>query len=105
MQTPDVIQAHIREGLLRLETYMASWVTDHLIQPRLISVQESDDKEKIMQMWLVTDHTGDNDASLRIVFDEKSGLFGHEFLAESPKQCSLLLELISEDFAEVVQAM
>ncbi len=105
MQTPDVIQAHIRDGLPRLETHMAAWVTDHLIQPRLISVQESDSTEETLEVWLVTDHTGDNDASLRIVFDEKTRLFGHEFLTESPNQCSLLLELISEDFAEVVQAM
>lgn len=54
------------------------WLRSHLIPPRPIELARKPSGENTEEFWLITDHTGREDASFRIVFDEAERRYGIE---------------------------
>lgn len=65
---PEQINAHVRATLSRLSPEQAAWLEAHLVTPRLLHLANSIAGPESIQAWLVTNHTGTDDASYRIVY-------------------------------------
>jgi hypothetical protein len=68
----------VRAGLAALAPHLRSWVEAHLIQPRRISLATDMDETSFKTYWLITDHTGKNDSTYRVAYDEDAQAFGLE---------------------------
>jgi hypothetical protein len=77
------IEVAVQAGLSKLRPSIKQWVQTHLVHPRLISLSLDPDASSFKEVWLVTDHTGEQDSSYRIVYDSDSELFGLECTLES----------------------
>ena len=53
-----------------------AWFEAHRTSPKEITVSADPDSSRTVQVWLVTDHTGNNDASSRVVYDPATKMFG-----------------------------
>jgi hypothetical protein len=62
------------------------WVEGHLVTPRLIWLTRSTQSHETFPYWLVTDHTGADDSSSRVVYDEEHDRFGHELTLEDDRE-------------------
>jgi hypothetical protein len=82
-KAPEALRAGVTEGLPGLATHLQSWVQAHLIEPRQVCLATDPDGTSFKGVWLVTDHTGENDSSYRIVYDDEAQLFGLECTLES----------------------
>jgi hypothetical protein len=60
-----------------------NWFESHRIEPRVISLAHAPDGLKYDDFWLITDHTGQNDSSFRVFYDEAKDQFGRECLLEN----------------------
>lgn len=54
------------------------WLQTHKIAPRRIALSRKTDGSSSEEFWLVTDHTGSDDASFRVVYDDVVGSYGIE---------------------------
>jgi len=82
-KSPEELRAKVGEGLALLAPHLKSWVDAHLIEPRRVRLAADPDGGSFKHLWLVTDHTGENDSSYRVVYDAEAQLFGLECTMES----------------------
>ena len=75
-RVPDQIATKVAEGLTSLAPHLQDWVRAHLIDPRPVRFSTDANGNTFKDLWLVTDHTGQEDSSYRIVYDENSQMFG-----------------------------
>ena len=68
----------IAEGTAVLAPQLQDWLRVHLVEPRPIRLAADADGNTFNDLWIVTDHTGENDSSYRIVYDETNQVFGLE---------------------------
>ncbi len=61
-----------------LERRVGTWLKLHAIAPRRISLSRKTDGSDSEQFWLITDHTGSDDSSFRLVYDDVVGQYGIE---------------------------
>jgi len=54
------------------------WLQMHKIAPRRIALSRKTDGSNSEEFWLVTDHTGSDDASFRVVYDDVANSYGIE---------------------------
>jgi hypothetical protein len=74
----EAIAADCAAAILELDPRVAQWLRSHVIPPKRISLARKTDGSDTRDFWLVTDHTGTNDASFRVVYDDASGRYGIE---------------------------
>jgi len=60
-----------------------AWFAAHRILPRPVSLAEDSEGTKWEEFWLVTEHTGADDSSFRIVYDDGREGFGRECLLDT----------------------
>lgn len=87
----------------RIDPSMKDWVNTHVMEPRQHTSWDSPDRKRQISLWLVTEHTGYNDTSYRIVWDPATQHFGLETLLADGS--SIYQGPTSEDFAAVVASM
>ncbi len=61
-----------------LDHEIARWLQMHALPPRRITLARKTDGGGTEDFWLVTDHTGSDDASFRIVYDDVAARYGLE---------------------------
>ena len=59
----------VQAELPLLDEHLRMWLKAHLTDPREIDASSDLDGTRMVRVWLVTDHTGDKDASSRLVYD------------------------------------
>ena len=62
----------------QLDRRVALWLQLHKIVPRKITLSRKTDGSNGEEFWLVTDHTGADDSSFRLVYDDVAGRYGIE---------------------------
>jgi hypothetical protein len=62
----------------KLDRRIATWLQLHVCSPRRITLSRKTDGSNTEDFWLVTDHTGSNDANFRIVYDDVVARYGLE---------------------------
>jgi len=72
------IRTRVAGDLPRLPEPLRAWAERHMIEPRRVTLALDEKGERTGDFWLVTDHTGAEDSSSRVVFDESTGKFGLE---------------------------
>jgi hypothetical protein len=72
------IEELINTDILSLRKPMDEWAKNHLCKPQRIKLSKDPDGNEFAYYWLVTDHTGTNDSSYRVVYDEEMEMFGLE---------------------------
>jgi hypothetical protein len=77
-QLSELINMSIAEGLAVLAPHLQDWLRAHLVPPRPIQVSVDLEGNSFKDLWLITDHTGKQDSSYRIVYDENNQMFGLE---------------------------
>lgn len=68
----------VAEGLASLAPHLQNWLRSHLVEPRLTRLSTDPNGTSFKNLWLVTDHTGEQDSAYRIVFDGDNQVFGLE---------------------------
>ena len=68
----------VAEGLAVLAPHLQDWLRVHLVPPRPIQVSVDLEGNSFKDLWLITDHTGEQDSSYRVVYDENNQMFGLE---------------------------
>ena len=74
--SPEQIIDLVRSTESELKPFLREWATAHLIEPRPLRAAADPDGATSVDLWLVTDDKGKDDASSRIVFDAASQSFG-----------------------------
>ena len=72
------IKMEVNRGLAELKPHLRLWAENHIINPRRIELSLDPDGMASVELWLVTDHTGHEDSSSRVVYDEAIESFGLE---------------------------
>jgi len=72
------IETLIEEELPKLPPHLRIWAKQHLVEPRRVLLSRNEDGTGEIALWLVTDHIGKNDSTMRVVFDEIKDSFGLE---------------------------
>jgi hypothetical protein len=80
---PTLISSKVAEELSQLPPHLQRWARSHLVEPRLSRFSIDPDGSVHKDLWLVTDHTGEQDASYRIVYDGDEHTFGLECTLDS----------------------
>jgi len=76
---PELIKMKVAEGLAILAPHLQDWLRAHLVEPRLVRFSaDANNRTSFKDLWLVTDHIGEQDSSYRIVYDENNQVFGLE---------------------------
>lgn len=96
------IKKRIRTEIVRLSGHLKEWAEEHLIEPKTIELTVDLDSNKKSEFWLITDDTGHNDSSYRIVFDETTDTFGLECRLEDGREWYMGAY---GSFTEAVQSM
>lgn len=86
MTPPSEISELVSQTLPMLPSHLREWAEEHLSPPRQTNLVTDLDTNDARDFWLVTDHTGHNDASYRVVFDPVEKLFGLEMTIEDGRQ-------------------
>lgn len=66
----------VKNDLPNLAPHLRHWSECHLVSPREITLALDPNGRATSLFWLVTDHTGSEDSSSRVVFDTRSDQFG-----------------------------
>jgi hypothetical protein len=66
----------VQAELPLLAEHLRIWVEAHRTHPREVTVSSDAEGAGTVRVWLVTDHTGNNDASSRVVYDARRKMFG-----------------------------
>ncbi|SRR5216683_1947428 len=80
---PESIKMKVAEGLAVMAPHLQEWLRTHLIEPRPVRISADPNGNSMKDLWLVTDHVGEEDASCRIVYDEGNQEFGLETTLDS----------------------
>jgi hypothetical protein len=75
---PNEILGRVEDSVGTLSPRLQSWARAHLIVPHRIELSNDVDGKDKSIYWLVTDHTGNQDSSCRVAYDEEFGQFGLE---------------------------
>lgn len=79
MKTPgNRIHELVQADLPKLTPHLREWAEAHLASPRQETFAEKSDGTHPVTLWLVTDNTGSEDSSSRVVFDPEEDRFGLE---------------------------
>jgi hypothetical protein len=70
------IRARVDAELPLLPTPLRNWVSAHLTAPRQITASLDLEGRQLVGLWLVTDHTGVEDSSSRLVYHLDADAFG-----------------------------
>jgi hypothetical protein len=70
------IRARVDAELPVLPTPLRNWVLAHLTTPRRITASLDPEGSQLVGVWLVTDHTGAEDSSSRLVYELEADAFG-----------------------------
>jgi hypothetical protein len=79
----DLIKLKVAQGIEDLVPHLQVWLRAHLVEPRSVRLSVDPDGNSSKDLWLVTDHIDEDDASYRIVYDEDSQMFGLESTLET----------------------
>ena len=77
--SPDVvvrIQKRVAVGLPRLSAHLRAWAEAHIVAQRVITLFTDLKGSTTGEYWLVTDATGNEDGSYRVIFTEDLNSFG-----------------------------
>ncbi len=66
----------IETEITQLSGHLYEWAREHVIAPKKIVLANDADGKEYAEYWLVTDHTGHNDSSYRVIYDDEFHLFG-----------------------------
>jgi hypothetical protein len=93
------IVADCAAAMPELDQRVGQWLRAHLVAARPITLSRTTDGANGEQFWLVTDHTGSDDASFRLVYDDVEARYGLE--------CAILnsISLFSGFRASLVEAV
>src|SRR5258705_4128568 len=80
---PELIKSKVAYELTSLAPHLQTWLRAHLIEPRLSRLSVDCNGPSSKAFWLITDHTGKEDSSYRIVYDGEHEVFGLECTLES----------------------
>jgi len=61
-----------------LDRRVGLWLKSHYVPPRRIALSRRTDGSDSEQFWLITDHTGSDDSSFRLVYDDVVEQYGIE---------------------------
>lgn len=75
---PNELRAKVTAELTGLAPHLKSWVEAHLTEPRRVRFATDAQATSFKYLWLVTDHTGENDSNCRVVYDSEAQMFGLE---------------------------
>jgi hypothetical protein len=70
------IRARVDEQLPLIAAPLRNWVLAHLTTPRQITASLDPEGSQLVGVWLVTDHTGAEDSSSRLVYELEADAFG-----------------------------
>ncbi len=82
-QLEEQIRSGVEQGKSELTIQLLRWVEAHQVPPRRVDVALNPEGTATGHVWLVTDDTGENDASYRVVYDEAEASFGLECTLKS----------------------
>jgi hypothetical protein len=103
MKTPETrIRELVQADLPKLTPHLRAWAEAHLAVPRKETFSEDSDGMKLITLWLVTDNTGSEDSSSRVVFDPDADKFGLEMELQNGTHWFLGLD---GGFAEAIKNM
>jgi hypothetical protein len=77
------ISDSVNTAMPTLASHLKDWVQSHLTLPRKITLANDPDGLEYAEYWLVTDHTGENDSSYRVIYDDNMSMFGIECTLKS----------------------
>ncbi len=101
---PDIIGELTQSGMTRLPESLRSWTDAHLCAPpRQETFAVNSDGSGAIRLWLVTEHTGDEDSNCRVVFDSDKRSFG--LVMGLQGGIEWFMGPYAGDFADVVMAM
>ena len=66
----------VKAELPLLAEHLRIWLEAHRTYPRELGVSSDPEGTRTVQVWLVSDHIGDRDASSRVVYDATQRKFG-----------------------------
>ena len=72
------IKDSIKKGISNLPDRLADWTKVHLCNPKKVKLSNDPEGKYFSYYWMVTDNTGTDDSSYRVVYDEKTRMFGLE---------------------------
>lgn len=70
------IEARVDAELPLLPKHLRDWLTAHRTEPKQILASFDPEGAEHLQVWLVTDHTGAEDSSSRVVYEPTTDGFG-----------------------------
>ncbi len=70
------ITARVQAELPLLAGHLREWLQAHQTPPRPLTAWSDLEGTQPVQVWLVTDHSGDSDANSRVVYDVAGKMFG-----------------------------
>jgi hypothetical protein len=70
------ITARVRAELPLLAGHLQEWLQAHQTTPRPITAWSDLEATHPVQVWLLTEHSGDRDANSRVVYDVEEKMFG-----------------------------
>jgi hypothetical protein len=103
--SPDVvarIQKRVADGLSHLSAPLLVWAEAHLITPRVVTLFSGLDSSTTVDYWLVTDATGSDDGSYRVIYTEDLDSFGLSVILEGERHCCIGFY---GGFAEAIESM
>lgn len=74
----DEINEKIKNDISYFKPHIRRWVMNHLIKPKKIDLFSDFNCVNQKEYWLITDHTGIDDASYRVIYCEIEKGFGLE---------------------------
>ena len=74
----DHINELVHKELPSLAPHLKEWAEQHLVTPYQVTISKDPGGLEEIKLWLVTDHTGHQDSSSRVVFDADVDEFGLE---------------------------
>ena len=77
-QARTTIAADCAEAISRLDRRTGIWLQVHARPPQRIALARKTDGSTTEDFWLVTDHTGNDDANFRVVYDDVVARYGIE---------------------------
>jgi hypothetical protein len=101
-QALNLIKIRIEEGLRALDDQLTLWLKEHLCPARRIQAIINYELGTKKTFWLITDHTGHNDAGKRVVYDAEKDRFG---LVSTTMAGAELFLSYYKNFAETVYSI
>ena len=98
----EKIEMLVGQDIDSFPSHIYDWVKEHLVVPKKVQLFEDYESENKVGLWLVTDHTGNNDSSYRVVFDETESDFGLAVTLENGRECFMGL---NGKFGHTVEGM